>query len=233
MKKTLISAALAAAGMIAAMPSANAALATDALLNFDPGVTGGYYGFVTGGSYFTMDSNGDGIFKASERTAMSQNVGLAIGTAQGASGSHSGAPDGSETPGIDNPWNFFSNTGMHGTSSAVNILSDDGVGNVTLDFSGWYVTWNGIPVIDMGAGAFGGVANVTCGIDCSLGDTYTLAYEAAVPAGDPSGFGGVAYQLNLVGTIGQQSAVPVPAALWLFGSGLLGLAGVARRRKTA
>ena len=29
------------------------------------------------------------------------------------------------------------------------------------------------------------------------------------------------------------SEVPVPAAVWLFGSGLLGLVGVARRRKTA
>jgi hypothetical protein len=29
------------------------------------------------------------------------------------------------------------------------------------------------------------------------------------------------------------TTVPVPAAAWLFGSGLLGLAGIARRRKTA
>ena len=32
---------------------------------------------------------------------------------------------------------------------------------------------------------------------------------------------------------GTVSAVPVPAAVWLFGSGLLGLVGVARRRKAA
>jgi len=31
----------------------------------------------------------------------------------------------------------------------------------------------------------------------------------------------------------ETSAVPVPAAVWLFGSGLVGLAGVARRRKSA
>jgi hypothetical protein len=32
---------------------------------------------------------------------------------------------------------------------------------------------------------------------------------------------------------GAVSAVPVPAAVWLFASGLLGLVGIARRRKTA
>jgi hypothetical protein len=31
----------------------------------------------------------------------------------------------------------------------------------------------------------------------------------------------------------QISQVPVPAAVWLFGSGLLGLLGVARHRKAA
>lgn len=32
---------------------------------------------------------------------------------------------------------------------------------------------------------------------------------------------------------GDVSAVPVPAAVWLFGSGLMGLIGIARRKKTA
>jgi len=36
------------------------------------------------------------------------------------------------------------------------------------------------------------------------------------------------YNLHLAGTI---STVPVPAAAWLFGSGLIGLLGVARQKK--
>ncbi len=36
---------------------------------------------------------------------------------------------------------------------------------------------------------------------------------------------------NLSGKLGQINAVPVPAAVWLFGSGLIGLAGIAGRRK--
>lgn len=34
-------------------------------------------------------------------------------------------------------------------------------------------------------------------------------------------------------TLTTMSAVPVPAAAWLFGSGLIGIAGVARRRRAA
>lgn len=46
------------------------------------------------------------------------------------------------------------------------------------------------------------------------------------------GNGGFGLDINGIWSI-NTSPVPVPAAVWLFGSGLVGLAGVARRRKTA
>jgi hypothetical protein len=61
-----------------------------------------------------------------------------------------------ERPDIDNPWLFFGNTGTHQTTSPVTIMSDDGIGNVALAFSGWNVTWNAIPGIPMGGGAWPG-----------------------------------------------------------------------------
>ncbi len=236
-KKLIATAILAAIGTSGVVTTASAALATGATMNFDAGVASAY-GKVTSGSYFGMDTNGDGQIKAAERTAIAQNDGLIIGTIQDASGSHSLGVDGTESPGIDAAWEFFGNTGMQYSLNPTNILSDDGAGNVTVDFSGWGVTWNGITRIDMSSGAWGanadGEAIVTCGVDCAENDTYTLSYTARVPAGDPSGFGNVAFELFLTGTVGAAvSAVPVPAAVWLFGSGLLGLAGVARRRKSA
>ncbi len=38
------------------------------------------------------------------------------------------------------------------------------------------------------------------------------------------------YAIAMAPALGSASAVPVPAAAWLFGSGLIGLAGLARRR---
>jgi len=49
------------------------------------------------------------------------------------------------------------------------------------------------------------------------------------PGGPFPGFNGN-FSANLVPT-DKPSEIPVPAAVWLFGSGLLGLVGVARRRK--
>ncbi len=156
------------------------------------------------------------------------NNGIILGATQPASGSHSGPPDGTETPGIDKPWPHFGNTGLHYTVGPTNVLSASG-NTANVDFSGWTVTWNGI-ITPLGGGAWGtnanGVANVTCGVDCGNGDTYSLYYTATVSNGDP--WNNVPYRLTLKGTV---TAVPVPAALWLLGSGLLGLVGVARVKR--
>ena len=222
MKKQVLATAI--AGVLgAATFSAQAALVNGSTLSIDAG------------SNFQMEV-APSFFLTTQITGLN---GIVIGTAQAASGSHSGAPNGTESPDIDNPWLFFGNTGMHQTTSPTNILSDDGAGNVTLDFSGWNVTWNAIPSIPMGAGAWDGnpdgVAIMTCGVDCGDGDTYSIAYSGRVPPGDPSGFGNVAYRVSMSGTITAPpvSEVPVPAAVWLFGSGLVGLVGVARRKKAA
>ena len=226
MKKTAIAIAL-----MAAAGSANAALVTGSTLSFTAASSAGLVQPAAGtGSWFGMvagDFNFDGI-PDTIHTPISSFDGIVIGSTQMADGSHSGAPDGSESASIDNPWSFFNNTGMHGSNSAITVLTDDGAGNATLDMSGWTVDWNG-GEIDMGQGS---PAVVTCGNTCEDGDTYTLDYSAVVPSGQ---FIGVPYSLHLEGTIaaGTPAEVPVPAAVWLFGSGLIGLAGIARRRKAA
>lgn len=52
-------------------------------------------------------------------------------------------------------------------------------------------------------------------------------------AGPFKGFSANFDVMSLTVTDIQQTAVPIPAAVWLFGSGLLGLVGVARRKKTS
>jgi hypothetical protein len=60
-------------------------------------------------------------------------------------------------------------------------------------------------------------------------DGLSFVYELDHFQGN--GFVSFDYNLTLGGTVATTpSAVPVPAAAWLFGSGLLGLVGVARRR---
>jgi hypothetical protein len=82
------------------------------------------------------------------------------------------------------------------------------------------------------------------GVGGTAFDFITLNFTALAPVGTAInigvGIGGPWQDGNLlnvdptyVGATVTVSAVPVPAAVWLFGSGLLGLVGVARRRQVA
>jgi hypothetical protein len=72
------------------------------------------------------------------------------------------------------------------------------------------------------------VWNTTLGPDVTGGVTLQLK----TACGPVEGCGVDAYFDNITITT-DVSAIPVPAAVWLFGSGLVGLVGVARRKKAA
>lgn len=216
----------------------SAALVTNTTLAFDAGTTcpANTYCIVPGiyGSYFGLDNNGNGVLEDIEKTFMTPGYdgGIILGQTQPA--------DGVILPaiypplnGIDDPWAFYNGVGWHETSSPVNVVNDLGV-TKELDFSGWNMNTSlpGYNFMLGGDTMLGdtGLATITCETsNCANGELFLLDYTAHIPSGDPSGFGGMLYNLHLEGTI---SAVPVPAAIWLFGSGLLGLIGFARRKKT-
>ncbi len=81
-----------------------------------------------------------------------------------------------------------------------------------------------------------GTTNGTVISACTGGYCGTVVSSGQVGA-DWGGFFGAAvnerWNIKIVFTGPLQAPIPVPAAVWLFGSGLLGLAGIARRKKKA
>ncbi len=258
-RKTALSSALAMA-MGGVSLSANAALTSSTVLVFDEGVAVCLYGGtypnckngasdVTAGSFFSMDANGNGSVAGNEKVPLVSAGGVSSDKGAGFAlhdtfdntnnpmGSHGGSINGNESP-RGTIWEFFGNTGMDYLTKPMTDLGANPDGSHDIDMTGWNVTWNGIDAIPMGGdpanfGGDTGVGLMTCSnASCSQSSTFSLVYDAHVPLGDVSNFGGVAYSLSMTGVIGQNLAhIPVPAAVWLFGSGLVGLVGVARRKK--
>jgi len=173
-----------------------------------------------------------GIFPALFTNISSFNGLIVDGsTVQSASGSHSGSPNGTESPGIDNPWERFGATGMFFTDIPASKVG--GVGNtVMLDMSGLAITWNGITLfrVEDEFDLTINPANMTCSGTCSDNETYTLTYQMALPGEchplfDPSCFGAQYrfYDLTLRGVIigNDISNVPLPPTSWLMLSGVI------------
>jgi hypothetical protein len=119
---------------------------------------------------------------------------------------------------VANPYTLFSNldASMGAASSVVsaNGAGDAGAGGAVNIY--WTSLTNGIAV--GGAGSLYALA--TSGVNSSNPGNALLF--GAISMNGTSG--------NLTFTQAAVSAVPIPAALWLLGSGLMGLAGVGRRR---
>ena len=138
------------------------------------------------------------------------------------------SPNGTVT--IENTTAFFGNVWTaHDVTFSDNGASygpADGAGQVNMLFD-WSVNVN-IPVTSDWDVTATGNAN---------GDTAAVAVNGAVITAASPAFPGFQpfFTGNLTKSVthtdGPPPAVPVPAAVWLFGSGLVGLVGVARRRR--
>ncbi len=172
--------------------------------------SGSYFSF-GGGAYGTVPILGED--------------GLLVGPAQGdtGSGSHGGKPVAGDVGAVTQPWDFFYSTGYDYLSPDNGSGSFGGDTTNGVDMTAWTVTWNTLANIPMGGCSLGDIANnagfSTCDQDRDgnddfvdsgtgtfewsgvYGDSYTITYTAHVPAGDPSLFGSIPYDLVLVGKV--------------------------------
>lgn len=237
MNKTLTHAAFALAFATVSLGASAAAIPTFPMTITAGVVTydeDGYATNVASGSWFALDTNGNSLITGLEKTALSQGyAGLVIGSTTSPGASHAGLPTAGDFNAITAPWSFFGSTGSDYLTAPITGSTTAG-----LDFSGWTITWNGIPAINLGSGAWGaGFSNGVAHFAWSNVGLVTIDYRATVPLGDTSGFGGTQYALHLEGYFstpeGDVIPSPIPEAstyaMMLAGLGLVGFA-VRRRR---
>lgn len=128
------------------------------------------------------------------------------------------------------PWvadtvgNFFQGSGMYTWNSP---SSAQGAYSYNFTLTGDQVAWG--TFFDWNCNYDIAVLNI---MTCTSFATGGVCTGTGTPMQTPP-FSGQAPAFNGVVSALSTAAVPVPAAAWLMGSGLIGLAGVARRRKKA
>lgn len=102
---------------------------------------------------------------------------------------------------------------------------DPVAGTISLNLSSFYANWNGTD-FNQGSPTVSGTVTGCSGNTCS----YNIAWFSTIVGGP---FNGNTGSWKLSGTVtGTAAPVPIPAAAWLFGSGLVGLVGIARRKRS-
>ncbi len=178
---------------------------------------------VSSGSWFMFDGNADRKIQGAEKTALTQGTdGIIIGSTQAP-----GAINAADSFWFSAPANFYTTTPVTGDTLT------------GLDMTGWNMVWSGT-VFPFSSGAWNPLNATAIGVngnnvngigkltwDGIYGHDYTLDYSATATN---VGFVGSEFYFHLTGTV---QPVPLPAAAWLLGSGLLGLIGVTRKLKRA
>jgi len=123
-------------------------------------------------------------------------------------------------------------------------LTSDASGSGTLSVGGGSIltaTFSNLSLVDLGnlpGGLFAGFGNFDADLMYTGGSMAANLQTGRIEGAFRNATGAI--QLgstftanNLTAKIGELQAVPVPAAVWLFGSGLLGLLGMVKRKKAA
>jgi predicted acyltransferase (DUF342 family) len=140
-----------------------------------------------------------------------------------------------DAQGVDSDFIFnVDNYLTFGAGSIINVINAAGTNS--------NVIWNSVGYTNVGAGAdivgtilantyasIGANASVT-GLGTSCGGVYSATSYVSLGANASVGGTGCARSLSYAPPV---SAVPIPATVWLLGSGLVGFVGIIRRKRTS
>ncbi len=127
-----------------------------------------------------------------------------------------------------NPVSYQSGQTRSTPDANINLSScADYTCDMTADLSAWEVMWNGSSFEQGPRPKNTGPFVLADGSYNLLTQGYVLDWTSQIKGGP---FNGVPAKWHLEGIVKNVPAVPVPAAIWLFGSGLLIMLGVGRRK---